>query len=75
MGYRRLRPGGGRAAGRTAVAAGVIGAGHEPSVPVPAVLGPVPDTLTSYAFGRPAFSLAAYGYEQQEFFVKGTANL
>ena len=44
-------------------------------VPVPTLIGPVPETASSYPFGRPNLNLAAYGYEEQEFFVKGTANV
>ena len=39
------------------------------------LIGPVPETSASYPFNRPTFALAPYGYEEQEFFVKGTANV
>ncbi|MBV9451697.1 MAG: hypothetical protein JO345_38000 [Streptosporangiaceae bacterium] len=66
--------------GGTALAAGhgtVQGISHRTpgGVPVPEIIGPVPETASSYPFGRPPFSLAAYGYEEQEFFVKGAANV
>ena len=45
------------------------------TVPLPAVTGPLPDTATSHFFDQTPIDIAAYGYIEQEYFVRGTANV
>lgn len=46
-----------------------------PRVPVPSLTGPVPVSASSRPFDATPVDLAAHGYVEQEFFLKGTANL
>src|SRR5438093_1295426 len=43
--------------------------------PVPHTIGPIPVTPASHPFGATSVDLATYGYEEQEFFYSGTANV
>ena len=50
------------------------------TTPIPDVTGPIPVTKSSYPFNDPAHnftpvSLLKHGYEEQEYFVSGTANV
>jgi hypothetical protein len=63
--------------GASAASASGAGPGDGPAgnVPVPAVTGPVPATATSHFFDQTPVDIAASGYVEQEFFVRGTANV
>lgn len=50
------------------------------TTPIPDVTGPIPVTRSSYPFNDPGrnftpVSLRSHGYEEQEYFVSGTANV
>ena len=48
---------------------------QQSGVPVPSLIGPIPVTATSHPFGTSTVDLASHGYIEQEFFMRGQADL
>jgi hypothetical protein len=45
------------------------------ATPATTLIGPIPNTTTSHAFNTSTVDLASHGYLEEEYFLRGTANV